>query len=98
MERNTLKTGMNISQKQLQKLIILASYRITAYKQAEKSNKSDISVKDKREKTCKLIDVRIHVDKNVSVSEFEKLPKYNDLEIEVEKLGHMKAVSISVVI
>ena len=36
-------------------------------------------------------------DKNVSVAEFEKLPKYKDLEIKVEKLWHMKTVTIPVV-
>ena len=92
-----LKTGMNISQKQLRKTITLASYRITPYKHTEKSNKSGITVKDKREKSCKLIDVRIPADKNLSVAEFEKLPKYTDLEIEVGKLWHMKTVTISVV-
>ena len=51
-----------------------------------KAHKPDITVKDKREKTCKLINVKIPADKNVSVAEFEKLSKYKDLEIEVEKL------------
>ena len=42
--------------------------------------------------------MKIPVDKNVSVAEFEKLSKYKELEIEVEKLWHMKAVTIPVVI
>ena len=62
------------------------------------ANKADITVKDKTEKTCKLIDAKIPADKNVSVAEFEKLSKYKDLEIEVEKLWHMKTVTIPVVI
>ena len=45
-----------------------------------------------------MIDVKIPTDKNVSVAEFEKLSKYKDLEIEVEKLWHMKTVTIPVVI
>ena len=57
-----------------------------------------MTVKNKREKTCKLIDVKIPADKNVSIAEFEKLSKYKDLEIEVEKLWHMKTVTIPVVI
>ena len=57
-----------------------------------------MTVKNKREKTCKLIDVKIPADKNVSIAEFEKLSKYKDLEIEVEKLWHMKIVTIPVVI
>ena len=93
-----LKTGMNISQKQSQKLIMLPSYGITAYKQKKKANKPDIALKDKREKTCKLINVNIPADKNVSVPEFEELSKHKDLEIEIEKLWHMKIVIIPVVI
>ena len=42
--------------------------------------------------------MKIPVDKNVSVAEFEKLSKYKDLEMEVEKLWHMKTVTIPVVI
>ena len=42
--------------------------------------------------------MKIPADKNVSVAEFEKLSKYKDLEIEVEKLWHMKTVTIPVVI
>ena len=56
---------MNISQKLSQKLIMLPSYGITAYKQTEKvkANKPDITVKDKREKTCELIDLKIPAKK-----------------------------------
>ena len=36
-------------------------------------------------------------DKDVSVAEFEKLSKYQYLEIEVEKLWHMETVTITVV-
>ena len=42
--------------------------------------------------------MKIPADKNVSVAEFEKLSKYKDLEIEVEKLWHMTTVTIPVVI
>ena len=63
-----------------------------------KSNKPYIAVKDKREKTCKLIDVKISANKNLTIAEFEKLSIYKDLKIEVEKLWHMKTVTISFVI
>ena len=94
-----LKTGMNISQKLSQKLIMLSSfnYIIQTYRKI-KVNKPDMTVKNTREKTCKLIDVKIPADKNVSIAEFEKLSKYKGLEIEVEKLWHMKTVTIPVVI
>ena len=42
--------------------------------------------------------MKILADKNVSVVEFEKLSKFKDLEIQVEKLWHMKTVTIPVVI
>ena len=42
--------------------------------------------------------MKIPAAKNVSVAEFEKLSKYKDLEIKVEKLWHMKTVTIPVVI
>ena len=42
--------------------------------------------------------MKIPANKNVSEAEFEKLSKYKDLEIEVEKLWHMKTVTIPVVI
>ena len=99
MEPNMLKNGINSSQKPSQKLIvtILWDYSIQTDKKI-KANKPHVTVKDKREKTCKLIDVKIPVDRNVSVAEFEKVSKYKDLEIEVEKLCHMKTVTIPVVI
>ena len=94
-----LKNGINSSQKPSQKLIvtILWDYSIQTDKKI-KANKPHVTVKDKREKTCKLIDVKIPADRNVSVAEFEKVSKYKDLEIEVEKLCHMKTVTIPVVI
>ena len=42
--------------------------------------------------------MKISANKNVSEAEFEKLSKQKDLEIEVEKLWHMKTVTIPVVI
>lgn len=44
-------------------------------RQKIKANKPDITVKDKIKKICKSIDVKIPVDKKVSVVEFEKLSK-----------------------
>ena len=46
-----------------------------------KANKPDIIIKDKREKTCMLIDMAILSDRNTPVKVAEKLPKYKDLEI-----------------
>ena len=63
-----------------------------------KANKPNITVNNKKEKACKLIDLKISADKNVSVAELEKLSKYKDLEVEVGKLWHMKTVTIPAVI
>ena len=69
------------------------------------ANKPDTTIKDEREKNCRLIDLKIPADKNVSVAEFKKLPQYRpwnrniaDIKIEVEKLWYMKTVTIHVVI
>lgn len=45
-----------------------------------------MTIKDKREKTSKLIDLKIPADKHVSVAECGNLSKYKDLEMKVEKL------------
>ena len=92
-----LKTGMNISQKLLQKLIILWDYSIQTDRKI-KAYKSNRTIKDKREKTSKLIDLTIPAAKNVSVAESEKLSKFKDLEIEVQKLWYITTVTIPVVI
>ena len=42
--------------------------------------------------------MKIPADKNVSAAEFEKLSKYKDLEFEIEKLSHMKTVTIPILI
>ena len=59
-----------------------------------KPNKRDTFIEDKKEKICKPTDVKILAKKNISVAEFEKLSKYQDLKIEVEKLWQMKIVTI----
>lgn len=42
--------------------------------------------------------MKILAEKNISVADFEKLSKYQDLETELEKLRHMKIVTIPDVI
>ena len=63
-----------------------------------KANRPDIIIKDKVEKTCMLIDMTVPSDKNISVKVVEKLSKYKDLEIEIERMWHMKTQMIPVVI
>ena len=64
----------------------------------KQSKEARQTVKGKRGKTSKMIDFKITADKNVSVAEFEKLSKYKDLQLVVEKLWHMKTVTIIFVI
>ena len=63
-----------------------------------KANRPDIVIKDKQGKSCLLIDMSIPTEKNTSVKVTEKLSKYKDLEIEIERMWGMKATTIPVVI
>ena len=62
------------------------------------ANGPDIFIKDKRNNTCLLIDLSVPSDSNVAAKVFEKLSKYKDLEIEVEKMWHLKTKTIPVVV
>lgn len=62
------------------------------------ANRPDIIVKEKHAKSCLLIDVSIPTDKNTSVKVMEKLSKYKDLEIEIERMWGMKTKTIPAVI
>ena len=50
------------------------------------ANRPESELKNKRDKTCLLIDMTIPLDTNTSVKTTEKLTKYKDLEIEVERM------------
>ena len=63
-----------------------------------KANRPDIVVKDRKEKTCLLIDMSIPTDKNVSLKMFDKLSKYKDLEIEIQKMWNLKTCTVPVVV
>ena len=63
-----------------------------------KANKPDISIKNKKEKTCILIDLAVPSDRNTSVKVAEKLSKYKDLEIEITRMWGMKTQIVPVII
>ena len=50
--------------------------------------------------TCKLIDITVPSDRNIALKETEKKCKYRykDLEIEIQRMWHMKTVVIPVVV
>jgi hypothetical protein len=62
------------------------------------ANRPDIVVRDKLKKTCLLIDVSIPSDRNTSLKTFEKISKYKDLEIEIEKSWKEKAKTIPIIV
>ena len=45
-------------------------------------------VKDYKRKTSLLIDMSIPTDNNISIKEYNKISKYRELEIEIEKMWH----------
>ena len=50
------------------------------------SNKPDIIIRDNEKGTCMLIDVAISGDRNVIKKEAEKILKYKDLTIEIQRM------------
>ena len=62
------------------------------------ANKPDITIKDHKEKTCKLIDFTFPMDTNISAKEFKKLSKYKDLQIEEERMRQLKTSIVSIVL
>ena len=59
------------------------------------ANKPDITIKYHKEKACKLI--VFPIDTNISAKEFEKLSKYKDLQIKVERMWKLKTSVIPIV-
>jgi len=62
------------------------------------NNKSDIIIRDNEDRTCMLIDVAISGDRNVIKKEAEKIIKYKDLTIEIQRMWNIKTKVISVII
>ena len=61
------------------------------------ANRPDIVLKNKENKTCLVIDITIPLNTNTSVKTTEKLIKYKDLEIEVERMWGLKTTTVLVV-
>ena len=62
------------------------------------NNKSHIIILDNEKGTCMLIDVAISGDRNVIKKEVEKILKYKDLTIEIERMWNVKTKVIPVII
>ncbi|XP_053149009.1 uncharacterized protein LOC128343627 isoform X2 [Hemicordylus capensis] len=61
-------------------------------------NTPDITVVEKKEKQVKIIDIAIPGDSRIEEKEIEKITKYKDLQIEIERLWQKKTKIIPVVI
>ena len=62
------------------------------------NNKPDIIIRDDEKGTCMLIDVAISGDRNVIKKEAEKIRKYKDLTIEIQRMWNVKTKVIPVII
>ena len=62
------------------------------------NNKPDIIIRDNEKGTCVLIDVAISRDRNVIKKEAEKILKYKDLTIEIQRVWNVKTKVILVII
>jgi hypothetical protein len=62
------------------------------------TNRPNIIVKNKKEKTCTLIDVAIPTDRNVVQKEAEKNLKYKRLRVEIQRMWNLKCTVIPVII
>jgi len=60
------------------------------------ANRPDKIIKNKKEKTCTMIDVAIPVDRNVVQKEAEKKLKYKSVCIEIQRTWNMKCMIIPV--
>ena len=61
-------------------------------------NKPDIIIRDTEQRTCLLIDVAISGDRNVIKKEAEKILKYEDLTIEIQRMWNVKTTVTPVII
>ena len=62
------------------------------------ANRPDIIIKNKKEKTCTLIDVAIPAGRNVVQKEAEKKLKYKSLCIEIQRMWNLKCTIVPVII
>ena len=62
------------------------------------NNKPDIIIQDNEKRSCMLIDVAIPGDRNVIKKKPEKILKYKDLTIEIQRMWNVKTRVIPVII
>jgi hypothetical protein len=62
------------------------------------NNKPDIIIRDNEKRTCMLLDVVISGDRNVIKKEAEKILKYKDFTVEIQRMWNVKTKAIPVII
>ena len=62
-----------------------------------KNNRPDIVIKDYKRKTNLQIDISVSTGHNISVKEYNKIGKYKDLKIKIEKILHLKTTTVCVI-
>jgi len=62
------------------------------------TNRPDVIIKNKKEKTCTLIDVAILADRNIMQKEAENKLKYKSLGIEIQLMWNLKCTIIPIII
>jgi hypothetical protein len=61
------------------------------------NNKPDIVIRDNEKGTCMLIDVAFPGDRNLIQKEAEKILKYKDLTMEIQRMWNVKTTVIPVI-
>jgi hypothetical protein len=62
------------------------------------ANRPDIIIKNKKEKTCTLIDVAVPADRNVVQKEAVKKLKYKSFNIEIQRMWNLICTIIPIII
>jgi hypothetical protein len=62
------------------------------------NNKSDVIIRHNEKGTCMLIDIAIPRDRNVIKKEAEKIPKYDDLITEIQRMWNVKTQVMPVIV
>ena len=79
------------------KATILCNQQVQTYRTIP-NNKPDIIICDNEKGTCMLIDVANSGDRNMIKKEAEKIPKYKELTIEIQRMWNLKTKVIPAII
>jgi len=87
----------SVETSQGEKVTILWNQQVQTHRTIP-SNEPDIIIRDNKKGTCMLIDVATSGDRNVIKKEADKILKYKDLTIEIQRMWNVKTKMIPVII